>query len=235
MIADGVWQLAGFSPNILNVYLVGDVLIDAATRWDVPRILRQLRSRTLRLVVLTHCHPDHQGAARAVCERFGVPLACHEADVPAAEGRVPMLPNNWLVRLGVKLLAGPSCPVGRILREGDEVAGFRVVHAPGHTPGHIILFRDSDRLALAGDLMANTDFVTGRTGLREPPTFFSADPALNRRSIRTLAELAPAVVCFGHGPPLRNRRVLERFATQLIIEDGQDQHARPARFQPSDC
>jgi glyoxylase-like metal-dependent hydrolase (beta-lactamase superfamily II) len=215
MIADGVWQLAGFPPDVLNVYLAGDVLIDAATRWDVPRVLRQLRGRTLRLVLLTHCHPDHRGAARAVCDRFGVPLACHEADAPAAEGRAPMLPDNWLVRVGSRLLAGPPCPVGRTLHDGDEVAGFRVVHAPGHTPGHIILFRDSDRLAIAGDLMANTDFVTGRSGLREPPTFFSADPARNRLSIRLLARLAPAVVCFGHGPPLRDHRVLERFAARL--------------------
>jgi glyoxylase-like metal-dependent hydrolase (beta-lactamase superfamily II) len=215
MIADGVWQLAGFPPDVLNVYLAGDVLVDAATRWDVPRVLRQLRGRTLRLVLLTHCHPDHRGAARAVCDRFGVPLACHETDAPAVEGRAPMLPDNWLVRLGSRLLAGPPCPVGRTLHDGDEVAGFRVVHAPGHTPGHIILFRDSDRLAIAGDLMANTDFVTGRSGLREPPTFFSADPARNRLSIRLLAGLAPAVVCFGHGPPLRDRRVLERFAARL--------------------
>jgi hydroxyacylglutathione hydrolase len=215
MIADGVWQLAGFPRDVLNVYLVGDVLIDSATRWDVPRVLRQLRGRSLRLVALTHCHPDHQGAARAVCARFGVPLACHESDAPAAEGRGPMLPDNWLIRLGTRLLAGPHCPVGRVLREGDEVSGFRVIHAPGHTPGHVVLFRESDRVAIAGDLMANTDFLTGRAGLREPPTFFCADPALNRRSIRALAALTPAVVCFGHGPPLRNPRTLARFAAGL--------------------
>ena len=214
-VADGVWQLAGFPQDLLNVYLAGDVLIDGATRWDVPRILRQLRGRTVRMVALTHCHPDHQGAARAVCERFGVPLACHEADAPVAEGRAPMRPNTWLVRLGVRLLAGPPCPVGRVLREGDEVAGFRVIHAPGHTPGHVILFREADRLAIAGDLLANTDFVTGRAGLREPPRFFSTDAALNRRSIHTLVELSPAVVCFGHGPPLRDLRLLQRFAARL--------------------
>jgi hydroxyacylglutathione hydrolase len=214
-IADGLWQLSGWPGDLLNVYLAGDVLIDAATRWAAPGVLRQLRHRPVRLVALTHCHPDHNGAARAVCDRFGVPLACHEADAPAAEGRGPMLPDNWIVRLGTRLLAGPPCPVGKLLREGDEVGGFRVVHAPGHTPGHVVLFRDRDRVALAGDLLANIAVLTGTPGLREPPTFFSVDAALNRHSVRGLAELAPSLACFGHGPPLRDRRALRRFADRL--------------------
>src|SRR5436309_2184555 len=114
-IAAGVWQLSGFPANYFNVYLLGDVLIDAATRWGTRRIMRQLGDRPPRLVALTHCHPDHQGAAKSVCETFGVPLACHRSDVPATEGSVPMLPHNWLIRLGQRLWAGPPCPVGRIL------------------------------------------------------------------------------------------------------------------------
>ena len=99
------------------------------------------------------------------------PLACHAADASAAEGRAPMLPDNWPVRIGTK--HGPVRPVrsGRVLREGDELAGFRVVHAPGHTPGHIVFFRDADRVAVAGDLLANATFLTDRPRLREPPAF----------------------------------------------------------------
>ena len=213
-IAKGVWQLWGSPRDMFNVYLVEDVLIDAATRWGKRRILRQLRGRTVRLVALTHCHPDHQGAAKAVCEQFRAPLACHDADVPAMEGRAPMRPDNWLIRLFAPLFAGPPYPVERVLHDGDEVAGFRVVHAPGHTPGHLIFFRDSDRVAIAGDVLANINFLTGRPGLREPPWFFSADPAQNRRSIQTLAELKPAIVCFGHGPPLLEPELLANFAAR---------------------
>src|SRR5436190_629634 len=125
-IAPDVWQLTGFPRQMINAYLVGDVLIDAQTRWDRGRLLRQLSARTLSLVALTHCHPDHQGAAHAVCEQFGVPLACHEADVPAMEGRTPMQPHNWKLTASTRLFAGPPHPVGRVLREGDNVAGFRV-------------------------------------------------------------------------------------------------------------
>jgi glyoxylase-like metal-dependent hydrolase (beta-lactamase superfamily II) len=131
------------------------------------------------------------------------------------EGRAPMLPDHWLLRPGLPLLAGPPWPVGRVLRDGDEVAGFRVVHAPGHTPGHVAFFRAADGVAVAGDLLANAEPLAGRPWLREPPALFSADPAENRRSVRLLAGLGPSLVCFGHGPPLRDPRVLQRFAAGL--------------------
>ena len=214
-IAEGLWLLAGYR-QMINIYLAGDVLIDTGTRWAQARILRQLGRRQLSLVALTHCHPDHQGSARAICERFGVPLACHEADVLAMEGRVPMQPNNRILRLGNLVWSGPPHPVERVLREGDRVGDFRVVHAPGHTPGHVIYFRDADRVAIAGDLLANINFLTGQQGLIEPPRFFSADPRRNRLSMRTLWELQPSLVCFGHGPPLRDMaplgHVVERLA-----------------------
>jgi glyoxylase-like metal-dependent hydrolase (beta-lactamase superfamily II) len=215
LLAPGVWQLQGFPRDLFNVYLVEDVLIDTATRWAYRRIVRQLRGRSLRLVALTHCHPDHQGSARAICKHFRVPLACHELDVPSMEGRTPMQPDNRMLRLGLRVWAGPPHPVAHPLREGDEIAGFRVVHAPGHTPGHIMLFRASDRVALAGDVLANIHFLTGQAGLREPPPFFSTDPWQNRHSVLRLAELQPALVCFGHGPPLRDMHLLQQFAARL--------------------
>src|SRR5437660_117574 len=109
--AEGVWQLSGFPEDWFNVYLLEDALIDTATRWAKHRILRQLRNRQVRMVALTHCHPDHQGAAKAICEHFDAPLACHEADVPAMEGRARMVPQNRVIRLGERFWAGPPHPV----------------------------------------------------------------------------------------------------------------------------
>jgi hydroxyacylglutathione hydrolase len=214
LIAPGVWKLSGWLTDMFNAYLVGDVLIDTTTRWARRPILRQLQGRAIRLVALTHCHPDHQGLARVVCRKYRIPLACHAADVTAVEGRAPMLPDNRFIRWAVRWCGGPPHPVARVLRHGDVVAGFRVVHAPGHTPGHILFFRDADRVAIAGDVLANIHFLTRKPGLREPPAAFSADAAENRRSIRKLIALRPAVVCFGHGPPLRDLSVLDRFAAR---------------------
>jgi glyoxylase-like metal-dependent hydrolase (beta-lactamase superfamily II) len=214
-VADGVWQLSGFPRDLINAYLTDDVLIDCKTRWATRSVLRQLKGRPLSLVALTHCHPDHQGTARVVCARFRVPLACHERDVPAMEGRTPMEPANGLVRFASRVCAGPPHAVNWLLREGDRVGRFRVVHAPGHTSGHVIYFRDADRLAIAGDVLANIHFVSGAVGLRVPPDRFCVDAAQNLRSIRILAELKPSVVCFGHGPPLYHAKTLQDFVARL--------------------
>src|SRR5207244_7407492 len=106
--------------------------------------------------------------ARLVCRQFKIPLACHELDVPAMEGRTPMAPGNWILRLGMQVWAGPPAPVTRVLHDGDEVAGFRVVPTPGHTPGHVVFFREADRVAVAGDVLANVSFLTLKPALRLP-------------------------------------------------------------------
>ncbi len=211
-LAPGVFQLRGFR-SAINVYLAEDVLIDAATKMARRRILRQIQDRPVSLLALTHVHPDHQGAAKAVCEARSIPLACHESEVEVMEGRVPVQqsdPRNLVNRLIERFWEGPPHEVSRVLREGDEVAGFRVIHAPGHSPGEMIYFRDSDRVAICGDVVNNVDFLTGRVRVGEPPEIFSIDPELNRASIHKLAELDPALTCPGHGPPFRGTDGLER-------------------------
>lgn len=214
-LAPDVWQLRGLPPNAINVYLVGDVLIDAATRRAGRRILRQVIDRPLSLLALTHVHPDHQGAAREVCEARGIPLACHADGVDEMEGRVPIAsshPDHPLIKVISRFWEGPPHPVKRVLAEGDDVAGFRVIHAPGHAPSELILFRDSDRVAICGDVVNAMNLLTMRPGIREPPDAFALDVEMNRRSIRKLAELEPSLLLAGHGPPSRDRAGLERLA-----------------------
>ena len=214
-LAGDLWQFGGFPPHGFNVYLIGDVLIDAATRWAGRRILRQLGDRKLSMVALTHVHPDHQGIARMICERYSIPLACHVEDVAVMQGESPMPPDHILCRFLNRLWAGPNYPVARVLHEGDEIAGFRVIHTPGHTPGQIVLFREEGRVAIVGDVLNGMNLATGWPGLYEPPAFLCSDVAQNRRSIRRLAELEPRLLCFGHGPPLRDMTKLDRLLKKL--------------------
>jgi hydroxyacylglutathione hydrolase len=217
-LAPGVWQLRGFPRNVMNVYLVEDVLIDAASRHAGRRILRELEGRTVRAHALTHAHPDHQGASREVCTRLGLPFWVGEADSDAAED--PELirerqPSNPIARFYLRIFTGPGQRVDRRLRERDEVAGFQVLDVPGHSAGHIAFWRESDRVLILGDVLVNLDQLTGRPGLHEPKPYLTPDPARNRESARRLASLEPALVCFGHGAPLRDTRGFVEFVESL--------------------
>jgi len=217
-IADGVHQLKGFPPNGINVFLVKDVLIDAASRHATRRILRQLRGREVNAHALTHAHPDHQGASHAVCDALDIPLWCGEADAAAVED--PSLigkrqPSHPVAQLFARALTGPAHAVARTLSEGDEVAGFKVLDVPGHSAGHVAFWREADRTLILGDVLNNMNVMTGIPGLQLPKPYLTPDPDLNRRSAKRLGELEPSVVCFGHGAPLRDTRKFVDFLAAL--------------------
>ncbi|HXO06993.1 MAG TPA: ester cyclase [Solirubrobacteraceae bacterium] len=214
-IADGVWVVrGGFPPKIMNVYLIeqegGVTVFDAG----VAAMGKPLRVACARLggakrLVLGHADADHRGAAPSL----GVPVYCHPAERMAAEAADPFRPYWDLDKLdlhGRVLLAkllpiwdGGAVAVHDTIAEGDEVAGFRVIDLPGHAPGLIGLFRESDRLALVSDCVYTIDLQTGR---KRPPTVphpaFDADVEQARGSIRKLADLEPSAVWTGHGDPI---------------------------------
>ncbi len=217
-LADGVWQLAGFPPNAINVFLLDDVLVDASTRFNARKILKELEGRPLSAHALTHAHPDHQGASHAVCERFGVPFWVGEQDVAAAEN--PKLigerqPDHFMAQLFAKTMTGPAHHVDRHLREGDDVASFKVIDTPGHSAGHVAFWRESDRVLVLGDVLNSADVYTLIPGLRTPKDYFTPDPAENRRSARKLALLEPKLVLFGHGPPVTDTKKFVDFVNGL--------------------
>jgi hydroxyacylglutathione hydrolase len=197
-LAPGVQQLGGFPPNTINVYLVGDVLVDAGTPAARRRILRELQGASVATHLVTHAHPDHFGSSHAVCDALGLPLWTGELDAEAIETATPVPSDTKVGRVLAKGKMPPAHPVARRLREGDEVAGFTVLDVPGHSPGHIALWREDDRTLIAGDVFFNLP------RLGPPPDFLTVDPERNRASMRRLAELRPALTLFGHGPPLRD-------------------------------
>jgi hydroxyacylglutathione hydrolase len=216
--APGVWRLKEFPAPTINCYLVGDVLIDAGRTWDRRRIMSEIEGRELSILALTHVHPDHQGAAKDVCEARGIPLACHADDVDAMEGRRPVQEasaDNPINRFIARVWQGPPYKVERVFNEGDEIAGMRVIHAPGHARGEVIFFRDSDRVAICGDVIRNMSYATGLPGIKQPPPLFTYDMAENRRSIRKLADLNPSLILAGHGPAVTDMAKFERFVEKL--------------------
>ena len=122
-LAPGLFQLRGFPPQGINVYLMGDVLVDAATRRAGKRILGQVAAHAL-----PHAHADHLGASHEVCTALGIPFWVGERDADAAED--PRLiaerqPEHRLNRLAARFWTGPGHPVDRRLRDGDECSVLR--------------------------------------------------------------------------------------------------------------
>jgi glyoxylase-like metal-dependent hydrolase (beta-lactamase superfamily II) len=208
-LALDVHQLGGRPPNAINIYLVGDVLVDAGTPSARRRILRELGGRELAAHLVTHAHPDHFGSSHAVCEQLGLPLWTGERDAEAVETGRPVPPPTPVGTLLSHAPMPPAHPVARRLSEGDTVgAGFSVLDVPGHSPGHIALWREGDRTLVAGDVFFNLP------RLGPPPRFLTFDADANRDAMQRLAELRPALVLFGHGPPLRDPDALARAAAR---------------------
>jgi hydroxyacylglutathione hydrolase len=218
-LADDVWHLNTIAlPNVINAFVIGDVLIDAGGRRSGRKILRQLDGHTITAHAITHAHPDHQGASHEICEKLGVPFLVGERDVDAAED--PSLirkrqPDHPVARFYDSIFTGPGHTVDRVLREGDDVAAFTVLDVPGHSAGHVAFWRQSDGTLIVGDVVHNMDFWTTLPGLHEPKPYVTPDPEENRRSAKKLAALEPKLMLFGHGPPLRDTRKFVEFVDAL--------------------
>jgi glyoxylase-like metal-dependent hydrolase (beta-lactamase superfamily II) len=230
-VADGVWLLRGDFRGAMNIYFIEDgdgvVQFDAGTksmRKKAAEAARELGG--LKRIVLGHAHADHRGTA----PYLGAPVFCHPDEVTDAEGDkavspyfnlslLPVAPVRWLYPGLLRWWDGGAVKVNGTVSEGDEVAGFKVLHFPGHAPGLIGLWRESDRVALVSDVVYFVDSARlkplphGEASVPHPAFAWNHQEA--KRSLRRLAELEPLVVAAGHEEPLRGdnlRPVLEAAA-----------------------
>jgi glyoxylase-like metal-dependent hydrolase (beta-lactamase superfamily II)/ketosteroid isomerase-like protein len=226
LVAEGVWVVQG-QPGRCNVYLIEDdggvTLFDAGAR-TMTRAVATAGARLggIRRVVLGHGHTDHRGVAPAL----GVPVLCHAEEVQDAEGsggfrywpeglRGLPLPLRAAHRLMHRFAwDGGPVKIAGTLAEGDEVAGFEVVHLPGHAPGLIGLWRAEDRVALSSDCFYTLDLWGRDCPPRLPAALYNFDTEQARASIRKLAALEPAAAWPGHAKAATGdvRGALERAA-----------------------
>ena len=204
-IAPDVFHLPVAPRNGVNVYLLGDVLVDTGLRTSAGTIKKQVGSRKVSAIALTHAHGDHCGTARKLSSELGIPVWVGAADREAIESGqvVAKPPYNQLPLSPLANLMGnfPSVKVDRTLAEGDSIGGgFTVLDTPGHSPGHVSFWRESDGVLICGDVFFNMNILTTVPGLREPPGPFTFDPPVNRAAERKVAALSPSVAGFGHGP-----------------------------------
>jgi steroid delta-isomerase-like uncharacterized protein len=226
-VAEGVWLLCGGFPlKNMNVYLIeedgGVIVFDAGIEAMTKGIASEAAAMGgINRIVLGHGHGDHRGAAPGL----GAPVWCHPDEISDAEGdggehyfdfsKLKRLSARFMMPRLLRWWDGGPVKVEGTVKEGEEIAGFKVVHLPGHAPGQIGLWRQSDRLALVSDTLYTLDPETGRHGHpRVPHSAFNKDTEQARESIRKLAAMEPAEVWPGHADPVKGdvRAQLEKAA-----------------------
>jgi glyoxylase-like metal-dependent hydrolase (beta-lactamase superfamily II) len=148
--------------------------------------------RTIKKILLTHHDVDHIGNLKLLAEESGARVFAPAADIPFINGKKS--------RPGVKRFVGlfvrPPVVEGIIPYGQEELPGVRVISAPGHTPGHVVILYQN--VLLAGDLL--------RTEKGRPApmmNFMNQDSKQAARSLAILKTLSFDWVCPAHGIPVR--------------------------------
>lgn len=213
-LAPGVWRLPTLGSSAINSFVFADddgtvCLVDTGLKGAPKRLTAALaeigkRPTDVTRILLTHAHPDHGGGASALRERCGAPVHIHDDDAGylAAGRRPPADPTRPLAR--VLALVGnkqPSCPVDQTLAEGDLVAvagGIRVLHTPGHSPGHCSFLHERSGVLVTGDALFNW-----RHKISYSIAALCSNYALSKDTADRLGEVDYEIAAFTHGPEIK--------------------------------
>lgn len=236
-IASGVEGLRLIFVNVFGIKHTDGLwtLVDAGLPYSARSIFKWAQKHFAsppNAIVLTHGHFDHASAAGELADAWDVHVYAHSLERPYLSGEREYPNPNWSAGGGLMSLMSPLLPQGPInlgdrLRELPdpnkysakirEMPGWEFIATPGHTPGHISLYRTADGVLLPGDAFCTTKpesffeaAVAQQPELHGPPSYFTSNWELARQSVRTLAELQPTVLAPGHGQPMRGPGLPEK-------------------------
>ena len=229
--------------SFVNVYFIGRpggswVLVDAGLPGRAKQIFAAAEARfgagaQPEAIILTHGHFDHAGSAAQLAAKWDIPIYAHRLELPYLTKQSAYPPPDPTIGGAMAFLSrfmpsggydfsGTARPL--TANELPGVTGWEWLATPGHSPGHISLFRPADRVLLAGDALATMNMdswsglVSGHQVLARAAAPFNCDWDATRASVQSLAALRPNVIGCGHGIPIsdpdlpaRMMRFAERF------------------------
>ena len=228
-------DVAWYRLSYVNLYMLGRpgtdwVLVDTGPPGHAAEVRAAVEARHGRqppaAIVLTHGHFDHSGNARALASEWRVPIYAHRLELPYLSGRSAYPPQDETLGgfFGVATALLPHT-APRLLDYLEElpqqvpaIADWKWIHTPGHSPGHISLFRESDGTLIAGDALATVrmdslrEILKAHPDLAQGPVQFNCDWGATVDSVRRLATLHPQLIGAGHGPPMNDPDLAEQFS-----------------------
>ena len=201
------------------------VLVDTGLPYSATKIRSAVENRygagaKPTAIILTHGHFDHAGSALELARQWSVPVYAHRLEMPYLTGKSDYPPQDPTVGGAIAQMSRLFPHSGYDLRnhihalpengEIEVMRGWKYIHTPGHTAGHVSLWRESDRVLLAGDALTTMNLdswisnVTEKQEFCSPPKPFTTDWQAARRSVELLAELEPNAVAAGHGKPIND-------------------------------
>ncbi|MGV2882519.1 MBL fold metallo-hydrolase [Paenibacillus taichungensis] len=231
--------------QIVNISLVGNpesdelVLVDAGMPKSANEIISVIEERfgpncRPKAIILTHGHFDHVGGLIELVKHWEVPVYAHQLEMPFLTGQKSYPEPDPTVEGGLVAKMSPSFPnepinlgssVQTLPSDGTipHMPGFRWIHTPGHSPGHISLFRESDGALIAGDAFTTVKqeymykVFTQELEISGPPRYLTTDWEAAKQSVIKLEDLKPKVAVTGHGLPMSGE-VLTTSLSKLVNE-----------------